>query len=321
MDAQPLISVIVPCYKVERYLPKCIESILFQTYTNLEIILVDDGSPDNCGKMCDEYATQDSRIKVIHKKNGGLSDARNVAIDIAIGEYLTFVDSDDYISKDYIEALYNLIMKYNCGISIVLPQTFKENEAPVSLEETQYEKCFSKIEAMELMFYQKLFDNTAWGKLYHKSVFSTGIRYPKGLLYEDLPTTYLLFNQVEKIAFSNKKCYYYLLRGDSIEGSAFTPSKMDSALQIFDMMDKETEIISKIQKAYNCRMLSFSFHLLLKMPEKYENRKILYLRIKALRKSVLFDVKARSKARVACLLSYFGLNTVKRVFALIDQRK
>ena len=215
--------------------------------------------------------------------NGTLQDSVIATYETADSE------KDDVIaiSKDYIEVLYGLIKRYNCDISIVLPQTFKENEEPSFLKETKYEKCFSNMEAMELMFYQNLFDNTAWGKLYHKSVFSTGIRYPKGLLYEDLPTTYLLFNQVKKIAFSNKRCYFYLLRGDSIEGSAFTPSKMDSALRIFDMMDKETDVISKIQKAYNCRMLSFSFHLLLKMPEKYENRKILYQRIKALRKYLL----------------------------------
>lgn len=100
---QPLISVIVPCYNVEEYLPKCIESILNQTYRNLEILLVDDGSPDNCGRICDEYAAKDSRIRIIHKKNGGLSDARNAALDVMTGEYVTFIDSDDYVSDDYVE--------------------------------------------------------------------------------------------------------------------------------------------------------------------------------------------------------------------------
>lgn len=105
---QPLISVIVPCYNVEEYLPKCIESILNQTYRNLEILLVDDGSPDNCGRICDEYAAKDSRIRIIHKKNGGLSDARNAALDVMTGEYVTFIDSDDYVSDDYVEYLYPL---------------------------------------------------------------------------------------------------------------------------------------------------------------------------------------------------------------------
>ena len=106
---RPLISVIVPCYNVERYLKKCVDSILNQTYKNLEIWLVDDGSPDNCGKICDELLKKDDRIKVIHKENGGLSDARNVAIDQATGEWITFVDSDDYVAVDYVETLYNLV--------------------------------------------------------------------------------------------------------------------------------------------------------------------------------------------------------------------
>ena len=107
----PLISIIVPVYKVEPYLHKCVDSILSQTYTHLEIFLVDDGSPDNCGKICDDFARKDKRIKVIHKKNGGLSDARNVAIDVAKGEYITFVDSDDFVTSDYVETLYHLVEK------------------------------------------------------------------------------------------------------------------------------------------------------------------------------------------------------------------
>ena len=114
---QPLISVIVPCYNVEEYLPKCIESILNQTYRNLEILLVDDGSPDNCGRICDEYAAKDSRIRIIHKKNGGLSDARNAALDVMTGEYVTFIDSDDYVSDDYVEYLYKIIKE--SGVKIV----------------------------------------------------------------------------------------------------------------------------------------------------------------------------------------------------------
>ena len=106
MNNQPLISIIVPCYNVEQYLPKCIESILAQTYRNLEILLVDDGSPDRCGEICDEYAKKDSRIKVILKPNGGLSDARNAALDVMQGEWVTCVDSDDFIIPDYVSTLY-----------------------------------------------------------------------------------------------------------------------------------------------------------------------------------------------------------------------
>lgn len=114
----PLITIIVPIYKVENYLDKCVYSIIQQTYTNLEIILVDDGSPDNCGNICENYRKKDSRIKVIHKENGGLSDARNVGINSATGKYIAFIDSDDYIAINYIEELYKAIKKYNVQIAL-----------------------------------------------------------------------------------------------------------------------------------------------------------------------------------------------------------
>lgn len=122
---QPLISVIVPCYNVEEYLPKCVESILNQTYRNLEIFLVNDGSLDRSGEICDEYVVKDTRIKVIHKENGGLSDARNVALDIMTGEYVTFVDSDDYVAEDYVEYLYKLIEENGVKLSVSWHQEFK----------------------------------------------------------------------------------------------------------------------------------------------------------------------------------------------------
>ena len=111
-----LITIVVPVYKVEQYLDKCVNSIINQTYKNLEIILVDDGSPDNCGKMCDEYAKNDNRIVVIHKENGGLSDARNAGIEIAKGKYISFIDSDDYVTEDYVEFLYALISNNNVEV-------------------------------------------------------------------------------------------------------------------------------------------------------------------------------------------------------------
>ena len=125
---EDLITVIVPVYKVEKYIRKCIESIINQTYKNIEIILVDDGSPDDCGKICDEYAKKDNRIKAIHKENGGLSDARNKALDLTNGKYVIFVDSDDYIEKNAIEYLYQLMQKYNTDIAIGLVNPIYDGE-------------------------------------------------------------------------------------------------------------------------------------------------------------------------------------------------
>lgn len=317
---KPLISIIVPVYNVEMYLAKCVDSILAQTYTNLEIFLVNDGSFDCCGKLCDEYAKEDKRIKVIHKKNGGLSDARNVAIDVTTGEFITFIDSDDYVTDDYIMTLYSLIEKYECKVSIALYNTFVEGSKPKVVNRVYREDCQTNIKAIEEMFYQEKYDTASWAKLYHSSLFATGIRYPKGIVYEDLATTYLLIFQSDKVAFCNRRIYNYLLRRDSIEGSSFSSKKMDSALKVCELMESHLDILGKVMQAYQCRMMSFFFHLLLKMPDGYEHRNMLYKRIKAIRWSVLCNSRARKKARVASLLSYFGLGVVKGVFHLIDRR-
>ena len=318
----PLISVIVPCYKVEKYLHLCVDSILFQTYTNLEIILVDDGSPDKCGEICDDYAQKDSRIKVIHKENGGLSDARNVAIDIANGQYLTFVDSDDTVAKNHVEELYRLIVKYGCKLSVTQWYTYKEGTKLNVHQKDIKEFCYdSPKEAVSVMFYQKEFDNAVCGKLYHRSLFNT-LRFPIGLIFEDDYTVYRLFFASDKIAYSNVITYYYLLRADSIEGAVFNKKKMDSALAVFKSMEEEHwDLISQVLPAYRSRYLSFCMHLLLKAPTNYDKSYLLWDRIKRYRWSVICDNNARNKTRIAAILSYFGLGIVKIVFALVDKRK
>jgi len=318
----PLISIIVPIYKVEKYLPMCLESIFHQTYENLEIILVDDGSPDQCGKMCDEYAAKDCRIKVIHKQNGGLSDARNVAINIAKGEYITFVDSDDFIEPNYVETLYYLIEKYQCMVSIINPIVINEHGHKKHIfSSDKKEYCWSTNKAVEEMFYQKMFDTSAWGKLYHYSLFATGIRYPKGLLFEDLPTTYRLFFQTNKIAFKSIELYNYLIRKNSIEGSEYSPQKIESAINVFKIMDKDISLFSKIEKSFRCRMFSFSFHILLIMPNHSSGYRFLCTYIISNRWKVLIDGKARMKVRIAALISYLSMNNIKVIYRIISSKK
>lgn len=316
----PLVSVIVPCYNVEQYLPKCIDSILEQTYQNLEVWLVDDGSPDSCGEICDEYAKKDSRIKVIHKQNGGLADARNVALDVMTGEYVVCVDSDDYISPTHIEGLYNLIEKYGAQVAVNNSCNFFEGTTPHPARKKEEEVVFSSgLKAVEAMFYQELFDTCAWGKMYKASLFGD-IRYPKGLLFEDLPTTYRLLLKADKVVFNDEQSYYYLLRSNSIEGAAFSPHKLDSGLKLMAMMDKDRDKLQPIIKSYDCRMVSFVFHLLLQMPEGYVHRKDFEERIRKVRWSVLMDRRARKKARVACLLSFVGFGLVQRIFNKVKTR-
>lgn len=316
---QPLVSVIVPCYNVEQYLPKCIDSILNQTYKNLEVWLVDDGSPDHCGEICDGYAKKDARVKVIHKANGGLADARNVALDVMTGEYVVCVDSDDYISPTHIEGLYRLIENYGAEVSVNTFCAFYEGSSPCPRPKSSKDWVLDGLHATEMMFYQEHFDNTAWGKMYKASLFD-GVRYPKGLLFEDLPTTYKLLLRTKKVAFNNEQSYFYLLRKNSIEGAAFSPHKLDSGLKLMELMDRDSELLRPIIKSYNCRIVSFVFHLLLQMPDNYVHRKDFENRIRQVRWSVITDVHARKKARLACLLTYLGFGLVQKVFNRIKTR-
>lgn len=317
----PIISLIVPCYNVEQYLPKCIDSILCQTYKNLEIWLVDDGSPDRCGEICDEYAKIDNRIKVIHKKNGGLSDARNVAIDKASGEWITFVDSDDYVTEDYVETLYNLVAQYHCKMSVADWQIFPLG-SNVSIENKKtIEIFFSSKGALEDMFNQRHFDNSACVKLYHRDLFKD-IRFPKGMLFEDLLTTFKLMLRCEDgIAYSSKKIYYYMFRPSSIEGSSFSEKKMGSAIEVFNVMKSYEMELGDVSRALKSKLCAFSFHLLLKMPNDYDNSFILKDYIRKARWAVVCNNKARMKTRLACLSSYFGFRMTKLLFTIVDRRK
>jgi len=229
MDNKSIVSVIVPIYKVEEYLEDCIESIINQTYKNIEIILVDDGSPDNCGKMCDEYALKDERIKVIHKENGGLSSARNAGLDIARGEYISFIDSDDYISKNFIKNLMKVMTEYNvevaqCDFTRKILD-LNENEF-INKDEV---KILNKDEAMynlNILNHGKYV--IACNKLYKKDLFEK-IRFPKGKINEDTYVTYKIFYETEKnIAILNQKLYFYRERNNSIMTNKFSIKNYDA---------------------------------------------------------------------------------------------
>jgi glycosyltransferase involved in cell wall biosynthesis len=317
----PLISIIVPCYKVEKYLDRCVESITRQTYSNLEIILVDDGSPDRTGNMCDDWSKKDSRIVVIHKENGGLSDARNVAIDIAKGTYLTFVDSDDYVTHNYVEVLYQAVFESGADVSVASYKSFKEGDIPDYIEEETNLCLFEPVRAVEIMFYQNTFETSAWAKLYHRSLFANGLRYSKGWLYEDLALTYLLLLNANRVVFIDKVIYFYLIRADSIEGQSFNANKSRSAVNIIESIESNIKSYPSLKRAAQCRLLSLSLHVLKNMPEdiKSEDRTFLLKYIRKNRCSVLFNSRARFKARLASLLSYFSFLVLNRISAKLSR--
>ena len=211
-----LITIVVPVYKVEECLQKCIQSILEQTYKNIEVILVDDGSPDNSGNICDQFAKIDTRITVIHKKNGGLSDARNKGIEKAKGKYISFIDSDDYIERDMIEILYKLCIENNADISMI---SYREIEDGIIINEnSKYtEKIikYTNIQAIKELLKDNIIKNYAWNKMYKKELFNN-IRYPIGRSYEDIGTTYKLFEKSNNIVWYDIPKYNYIRRKTSI---------------------------------------------------------------------------------------------------------
>ena len=218
-----LISVIVPIYKVEDYLPKCVESIRNQTHSNLEIILVDDGSPDGCGAICDEFAKKDSRIRVIHKGNGGLSDARNVGIEVAKGDYLAFVDSDDWLEPDAFEAMLALAEKYDA--KMVCAGRYNEDGATGTQSKglcPEKEEFVPGKELVRRIFRWDHLDSAAWDKLYARELFQE-IRYPVGRVVEDVPTTYHLVLLAGGAAMLPRPIYHYLCREQSITNAPVSP--------------------------------------------------------------------------------------------------
>lgn len=231
-----LISIIVPIYNVERYLKRCVDSIRKQTYSNIEIILVDDGSPDGCPKMCEEYAVMDDRIVVIHKENGGLSSARNAGIELASGEYIAFVDADDVINKKYIEILYHICEENGCDIAqcefISVPEEFVKAEVKdecqvsiISSKDALYNSC-KEVDAVKY--------NVTWNKLYKRDLFAE-IRFPNGKIHEDEFTTYKIFYCAKKIAIVNAYLYYYVQRDDSIMNRKFSLAR----LNVLDALDEK----------------------------------------------------------------------------------
>lgn len=226
-----LVSVIVPIYNVEQYLCRCLDSIIRQTYTDIEIILVNDGSTDKCPQICDDYAKKDKRIKVVHQENGGLAHARNIGIANAIGEFVTFIDSDDLVALNYVECLFQGICEYGADISIASFHTF-ENDCETS-------DCYAKIETFTevskkdaVRRYSSIKASvsmpfiSACNKLYDRRLFEE-ILFPKGKLYEDAFTTYKLIDKAEKMIFTSTGLYFYRINPNSIIGQSFKEKHLE----------------------------------------------------------------------------------------------
>lgn len=317
-----LVSVIVPIYNVENDLLDCIQSIQNQTYSNLEIILIDDGSPDRCGDICDSLAKDDSRIIVIHQENGGLSRARNAGMGIMTGDYVTFVDSDDVLEEQFIEDMLALAHKYQAEIAICQNSVFSKGNGIVHLhsQENVKEKCFTASDAIKTMLYQKEFDVAAWGKLYRAETLK-GVTFPNGLIHEDIPTTYKALLKCNNVAYTSKELYRYQIRKNSIENEKFTLKKMDCITTSQMMLEDIAFNHSEYLPAARSRYFAAQFHILAQIAEEIPEKEIIINNIKKVRMFVIRDSEASFRVRVACLLSYIGFDFTVNVLKRMNKHK
>ena len=281
MNQKPLISVVVPVYNVEKYLNKCLDSIIGQTYRNLEIILVDDGSTDDSGAICDVYREKDSRVRVVHQKNQGLSGARNTGINIANGDLLGFVDSDDYIVENMYERLLEILLENDAQISICDCECIMEAGEEISHQEypkletevLNKEQAFQRLDGFSYPYWKYV---TAWNKLYRKHLFDE-IRYPIGKKNEDEFIAHILFSKAECLAVISEPLYMYVQRTDSIMGGSQKKKHIDAVYALKERCDFFLELNYKQLYKATLRMAYLIFkEILCEQKNKGEEFKEIY---------------------------------------------
>lgn len=309
---EPLISVIIPVYNVEPYLSRCIKSIISQTYRNLEIIIVDDGSPDRCPEICEEFARKDSRIKVFHKENGGLSDARNYGIRNSTGNYIGFIDSDDFIHETFYEKLMSMINDYDADISICNMLKFKDYEDILTDESVCHnDVVMTNIEALKALFTAKDYGSVmAWNKLYKTCLFKDhNIYFPVGRIHEDNYTTYKLFYHSDKIVYTNDKLYYYLQRSTSIMGNSDLKKRMDGLVAAEEAVSFIDEKLPELKNEARANYVLSNMTILNYMIEyKVNDRKLK----KQLMNNIVNECRNKNVLKLLPMKHQYGILLLKR---------
>ena len=313
-----LISIIVPVYNVEKYLKKCVYSILNQSYKNLEVILVNDGSTDNSGKICDELSREDSRIKVYHKDNGGLSDARNYGVAKANGEYVGFVDSDDYIDQYMYENLYKAIRKYNtqiaeCGITRV----YKNNKLRPHYDGEEYSLVVDREGYLKEYLENRKVYGAAVCKLLSIDLAKV-LKFPDGKVYEDVFYTLELLKKVDKYTLISGNYYYYYIRGNSITTKTFSSRDMDY-IEIIDKigeytLNNYTKLKEKLFIRQGFAYLSiFNQIIQLNDDRQIPEYSILIGKLKNIRSNIIFNKLAPKSLKIAIILLNINEGLYKKV--------
>jgi len=315
-----LISVIIPVYNVELYLKKCLDSVISQTYRNIEIILVDDGSTDTSGIICDEYAGKDRRIKVIHKQNGGLSDARNVGLNCCTGRYVTFIDSDDFVAHDYIENLYVIMTTTESDVAICRDTEFYSDQEPSSLVQGKAKIItFNNIQALKQLYgkYAKEM-TTVWGKLYKIWLFSD-IKFPVGRVHEDLYVDYKLWYKSSRLALTTKKLYFYRKRTGSITSEKFNYRyRLDYMEALSERMDffKCTGLRSLADRTY-ISLLSYALESYILAQKVHKEHEKLFLE----KLNEVYGLVKDSSHPFLRFVTKIALVNPKFVYSLIKSRR
>ncbi len=312
-----MVTVIVPIYNQVKFMRRCIDSIIAQTYKRLEILLVDDGSTDGSDIVCEEYKARDPRIKVIRQPNGGLSSARNTGLASAKGEYITFVDSDDYLAPDFIEKTIALCQSHSAEIAIMKMVYVPEDMNDLlSDDEEDNTIALSPKQAIEISLYQTHFSCCAPGKLYKKHIFEN-IRFPLGRLSEDLAISHHVLDCAAKIVYTDKAGYYYRQQQKSIM-HVFKPQRMDALQWAREIEEFCAAQYPDILTAAKCRTFNVAVHLLLDIYAKDDtNQKIAFQlkqEMKRTRWAVLRSRKARFREKAAAILSFGGAALLRRVW-------
>ncbi len=307
------ISIIVPIYNVEKYLKRCVNSIINQTYKNLEIILVNDGSTDNCLTICENFKKKDKRIFIINKENGGLSDARNKGIEKATGLYVTFIDSDDYVEKDYVQFLYDTIVDESADISICSYQAVYEN-GKILKQKENLKETLNPHDTLGKMLYQNDINVASCAKLYKKDLFNN-IKFPKGKIFEDAYTTYKLVDISKKIALNLEIKYNYMIRSNSILTSTFNENKLLLISAYEEMGNYVLKKYPDLKKAVvraNVYSRISTLRQMLYVKNRLRDKEKEYRRyIKSHTKDILKDNKTATRDKIACILISINLTIFK----------
>lgn len=319
-----LVSIIVPVYNVEPFLERCVQSILCQTYSEIEVILVDDGSPDRCPEICDEYLKKDSRVKVIHKPNGGLSDARNAGLQIAEGELIAFVDSDDWISPYFVEIMQRTMLEDNSDIVECLMIRSDGKQALPDCMDKPLVENYDTLTALQLLIEDQILHQYVWNKLYKRSVIAD-IYFPYGKCNEDEFWTYQVFGNAKKVSSVSSILYAYFQRPESIMGQGYQLKRLDAIeakclrQNYIENYFPELRIVSMVDLAFS---VMYAGQMSLKYLEKKERKKAMsFLKLQYSQLAVcnFRSIKLPLKQMVwlyAAKISFFGTCWVKDLLGI-----